>query len=102
MGGVRISKGTAVFISYPGVNRDPEVFEDPHRFDITRSGPPPLTFGHGVHHCLGAMLARLELREALPVLTNRLQAPVPDGASWRPAAGVTGPITLPIRFQREG
>ena len=100
--GVRIPRGTAVFISYPGVNRDPEIFEDPHRFDVTRNGAAPMTFGHGVHYCLGAMLARLELREALQILTARLHDPASAGpATWRPPAGVTGPTTLPLSFRPE-
>lgn len=98
-GGVSIPKDTAVFISYPGVNRDPDTFDEPERFDITRAGAAPLTFGHGAHYCLGAMLSRLELTEALSALAGRVSRLEGAGdAVWRPAAGVTGPSRLPVRF----
>ena len=97
---VEIPAGTPVFISYPAVNRDPSVFTEPDRFDIGRSQAAPMTFGHGVHYCLGAVLARMELREALPILARRMRTPTLDGEiQWRPAAGVTGPNRLPLRFE---
>jgi cytochrome P450 len=52
-------------------NRDPEQFRDPDRLDITRSSARHLGFGHGLHHCLGAALARLESRIAIPALFRR-------------------------------
>ena len=59
-------QGTLVFLSLAGGNRDPEPFPDPETFDITReSTVPHLTFGSGIHYCLGAHLARGELQEAL-------------------------------------
>ena len=57
-------------------NRDPAVYDHPDRLDITREAPPAmLTFGGGVHYCLGAHLARLELIEALRVITQRMPNP---------------------------
>ncbi|ORB52518.1 hypothetical protein B4U45_09945 [Mycobacterium persicum] len=54
-------------------NRDPAVYADPERLDVTRQGPAPtLTFGGGMHCCLGAQLARIELAEALTVITRRI------------------------------
>jgi cytochrome P450 len=99
-GGVPIPAGTFVLVNTAAGNRDPEVFVDPHRLDITRKGAPPMqTFGAGAHYCLGANLARRELAEALVVMTQRMSnvrrtAP----AEWKPLVGITGPAILPIEF----
>ena len=68
LGGVTIPKGSLVATLLGAANRDPEVFEDPSRFDVGRSPNPVLSFGRGIHHCLGANLARLEARAALTEL----------------------------------
>ena len=63
------------------------MWDDPHRFDITRepAGSPHLTFGSGIHYCLGASLARAELQEALPILARRLPDLELDGPiEWKP------------------
>jgi len=58
-----------------------------------------LTFGGGIHYCLGAHLARLELAQALTVITRRMPNPHRSGpAPWKPIVGITGPATLPIEF----
>ena len=58
-----------------------------------------LTFGGGIHYCLGAHLARLELAQALTVITRRMPNPHRSGpAPWKPITGITGPTTLPIEF----
>ncbi|MGH4000464.1 MAG: cytochrome P450, partial [Pseudonocardiaceae bacterium] len=58
-----------------------------------------LTFGGGIHYCLGAWLARIEMREALPILARRLGDVALDGlVGSRPHLGITGPVTLPLRF----
>ncbi|WP_219509355.1 cytochrome P450 [Nonomuraea ceibae] len=70
--GRTIRKGQVVTISVPAANRDPERFADPETFDVTR--PPTaghLTFGHGIHQCLGQQLARIEMRVAFPALFRR-------------------------------
>jgi cytochrome P450 len=68
-------------------------------FDITVQRPAQLTFGGGVHYCLGAWLARMEMREALPVLAARMPDLTTAGPiDFRPPVGITGPITLPLRF----
>ncbi len=79
--------GTAVLVNTFAANRDPVVYDDPDRVDITREAAPPiLTFGGGVHYCLGANLARREIAEALNVLANRLRNPRPPdrrrGSRW--------------------
>ena len=98
--GVIIPAGTLVVLSTAAANRDPAVYRDPHRFDITSADPPPmLTFGGGVHYCLGAHLARLELTEALRVITRRMPNPARTApAPWKAMSGITGPIELAIEF----
>ncbi|MCV7371120.1 cytochrome P450 [Mycolicibacterium arabiense] len=69
--GVPIPAGQLVFASLPAGNRDPEFIDEPEKFDIRRGAPGHLAFGHGVHHCLGAPLARMEMRIAWPALFRR-------------------------------
>ena len=92
--------GTFILVNTYAANRDPAVYEDPTRFDITRDEPPPiLTFGGGVHYCLGANLARLELAEALTILARRLPNPRTAGAvPWKPLLGLSGPTSLTLEF----
>jgi cytochrome P450 len=69
--GVRIPAGQIVLPWLAAANRDERVFAEPHRFDVHRRPNPHLTFGHGIHFCLGAPLARLEARVALRLLLGR-------------------------------
>ena len=100
LGGVRIPAGTLVMVNTAAANRDPAVYDDPDSLDITREGPATLlTFGGGAHYCLGAHLARLELAQALTVITRRMPNPRRTGpAPWKTMTGITGPTTLPIEF----
>jgi cytochrome P450 len=100
LGGVLIPEGACVFANTAAANRDPAIYHDPDRLDITRKGPAPmLTFGGGAHYCLGAHLARLELAEALRVITRRMPHTRRTGpAPWKPPAGISGPISLPIEY----
>ena len=66
-----VAAGERVMLAYPSANRDEAVFEGPFRFDIRRSPNPHLAFGQGTHFCLGANLARLELRLLFAALTER-------------------------------
>lgn len=72
--GVRIPAGELVFASLPAGNRDPDFVDSPDTLDIRRGAPGHLAFGHGVHHCLGAPLARMEMRIAFPALLRRFPA----------------------------
>lgn len=98
--GLNLPRG-ACLLPMPGAaNRDPAVFTDPERFDITRSRKPHLTLGGGIHYCLGAALGRAELQEALLVLSRRLrdlQRPAP-GRFCPPSEFICGPLSLPIRY----
>ncbi len=74
IGDVTIPAGETVIPLFGTANRDPSVFTDPDRFDVTRAPANHLGFGIGVHHCLGAQLARMELQEAFRGLLGRLPA----------------------------
>ncbi|MGW5049947.1 cytochrome P450 [Actinokineospora sp. NPDC004072] len=85
--GVRIALGETVIASRAGANRDPAAFADPDVIAVTGDRGPHLAFGHGIHHCLGAALARMELAVALGTLIRRLpglrQADPPHEVRWR-------------------
>jgi cytochrome P450 len=100
LGGVLIPAGTCVIANTASANRDPSVYDDPDHLDITRVATPPiLTFGGGVHYCLGAHLARVELVEALRMITRHMPNPRRVGpAPWKPIIGISGPTTLPIEY----
>jgi cytochrome P450 family 142 subfamily A polypeptide 1 len=66
-----VQAGDRVMLAYPSANRDEAVFDDPFRFDIRRDPNPHLAFGQGTHFCVGANLARLELRLLFGALTER-------------------------------
>jgi cytochrome P450 len=94
--------GTLVSISLAGANRDPDTFESPDRLDVAReAGAPQMTFGSGIHHCLGAHLARAELQEALTVIAERIPEFELDGpVTWKPEQfGIWGPARLPLRWR---
>jgi cytochrome P450 len=78
LGGVRIPAGAAVIPAMTIANRDPSVIPDANQLDLTRPQGAHLAFGAGVHHCLGAQLARMELQEALGGLLRRLPSLRPD------------------------
>ncbi|MFE4594553.1 cytochrome P450 [Streptomyces laurentii] len=71
LGGVKISKGDAVVIAISAANRDERVFPDPDRLDLARTPNPHLSFGHGMHLCLGKQLTRMELEIAVDGLVRR-------------------------------
>ena len=100
LGGFILPAGTLVIANTAAANRDPAVYSDPDRFDITREDAPAmLTFGGGIHYCLGAHLARIELTEALTTMSRRM----PDlrhvgPAPWKSITGITGPASLSVEF----
>jgi cytochrome P450 len=101
LAGVVIPAGTIVLSNSAAANRDPAIYDDPDRFNITRKGLPPiLAFGAGVHYCLGANLARLEIAEALKAVTRLFASPRRTGpAPWKPLVALSGPTSLPIAFE---
>ena len=103
--GVLFPKGTLVTPSLSIANRDETVFNDANIFDITRepAGQPQMTFGSGIHYCLGAALARAEQQEALPIMAQRMKNLRIDGAvTWKPSTvAIFGPENMPISFDAE-
>ncbi|MFF8957081.1 cytochrome P450 [Streptomyces sp. NPDC014894] len=102
MGGTVVPAGSTVLISVADADRDPARFKDPERFDIHRDARGHLAFGHGLHHCLGAPLARLEGRIAVRGLLDRFPALTPDTdegeLSWLPGMLIRGVRELPVRW----
>jgi cytochrome P450 len=104
IGGVVIPKGSTTFLAYSSANRDDTVFEDPDTFDPMRENVKEhLAFGHGIHVCLGAGLARIEAASALRALGNNITAlEVVDREALRygPSYGLRGLTGLPVRVHR--
>ncbi|MFZ9564452.1 MAG: cytochrome P450 [Ilumatobacteraceae bacterium] len=99
--GMRIREGDRVLLLYPSANRDERVFTDPHRFDVGRTPNDHVAFGaYGRHHCLGAPLARLELRIMFEELLRRLDHIEldTDHIPWRRGNFVLGPNSVPVTF----
>lgn len=103
MHGAVIPCGKRVLVMIGAANRDPQQFYDPERFDIGRTPNPHLAFGHGIHFCIGALLARLEARVALEeFLANVAIFERASLEPWQPrkALNVFGPESLLIRLER--
>ncbi len=103
---VLFPEGTLLSVGLAEANRDDGVFTQPDAFDIRSVAPssPHMTFGSGIHYCLGAALARAELQEALPILAQRMPDLQVDGAiTWKPdGVGIFGPSHLPVTFAPAG
>ncbi|WP_409238504.1 cytochrome P450 family protein [Streptomyces sp. PA5.6] len=100
LGGVVIPRGAIVRIGLAAANRDPARFSGPDRFDIRRAPQGHMAFGHGLHHCLGAPLARVEAQIALGSLLERCPGLAPDGppGEWLPGTLIRGMRRLPVRW----
>jgi cytochrome P450 len=102
IGGVRIRRGDPVLVALSGADRDPARFGDPDRLDLGRDSSGHLAFGHGIHYCLGAPLARLEAEIAVSRLLARfgsISLAVPaDSLRWRPSTLIHGLESLPVRL----
>jgi cytochrome P450 len=98
--GVPIAAGESVYLAYVSGNRDEEVFDDPFRFDVGRDPNKHLAFGYGVHFCLGAALARMEVSsffaELLPRLKSIELTATPELAATTFVGGLKH---LPIRYE---
>lgn len=102
IGDQQIQAGDIAMVSLPSANRDPDFMPDPDVFDVTRQPQAHLTFGHGIHQCLGQQLARLEMSVALPALLQRFPtlslAASPADLSFRGDGPVNGVRELPVRW----
>jgi pimeloyl-[acyl-carrier protein] synthase len=93
-----IAPGTTVIILIGAANRDPDVFPKPDIFDITRNGPHHVSFGHGIHYCLGAPLARAEASIGIATLLRRFSGLelTTEAPAWRDSPLFRGLSTLPL------
>jgi hypothetical protein len=101
LNGTAIAQGEAVMCLLGAANRDPAAYAAPDRLDIARPNIHPLSFGGGIHHCLGAQLARLEAEVALATLLRRLPGLMleeADNPDWRPTFVLRGLKRLPARW----
>jgi cytochrome P450 len=100
LGGVTIPAGDIVLLALCAANRDGERFADPDSLDIERPTGGHLSFGHGIHFCLGAPLARMEAKIALGKLIERFPAIKlavdPSDLRWRPSVVMHGLLDLPV------
>ena len=102
VGGVAIPRGSSVLVVLASANRDEQRFGFPHQLDIARADNRHVAFGHGIHHCLGAPLARLEGQVAFGTLLRRLPnlrlAVPPEALSWHPGSLIRSLRALPVEF----
>ncbi|GHE12678.1 cytochrome P450 [Streptomyces alanosinicus] len=101
--GQRIERGDAVILLVASANRDERAFTDPDAFDIDRAGPAHLSFGRGIHYCLGAPLATMMAKEALYGLTARIDSLslADDSIAYKPGMGLRGPARLDVVVERK-
>jgi cytochrome P450 len=98
--GVPIAAGESVLLSYVSANRDEDVFTDPFRFDVGRDPNKHLAFGYGVHFCLGAALARMEVNSFFAELLPRMKSIELTGAPQSTATTFVGGLKhLPVRYE---
>jgi hypothetical protein len=100
IGGLTIPAGEAVLNLLGAANRDPEQFDEPETFVVDRKNVQPTSFGGGIHHCIGAPLARLEGEIAMTTLIKRLphMQLANDNPEWRLTFTLRGLTTLPVTW----
>jgi len=98
--GRQIAHGQSVIVFLGAANHDPNKFSNPERFDITRDEGQPLSFGHGAHFCIGAMLAQLEAEIAFATVIKRMPDVklIDDTPHWCPNVSFRGLATLPLAW----
>jgi cytochrome P450 len=101
VGGRTIKKGQNLTVMLGAVNRDPRRFDAPDELRLDRRDPSPMSFGHGIHHCVGAALVRAEMRVALPAVVRALgdYAVVEDQLAWKRSIAFRGPSRLVVTPQ---
>lgn len=103
VGDLELKKGAKVYLSYAAANRDPSVFEDPHKLDITRNNAKRhLTFDVGPHVCVGAQLAKMQLRALLKEIVTRIPDIRPSREpEWMPSIWFNAILNMPVSFTPE-
>lgn len=103
IGGTPVKKGDKIYLSYSAANRDPTVFEDPHRFDITRANARKhIAFGTGPHVCIGARIARMQLHALLKEIITRLpDLRVSGEPVWLSSIWFNAITHLPVSYRPE-
>ncbi|MBK3623377.1 cytochrome P450 [Streptomyces sp. MBT49] len=100
LGGIDIPAGVPVLVALGAADRDPRRFPEPDRLDLDRDASAHLAFGHGIHRCVGAPLARAEAEVALRAVLTRFPtirlAVTPDQLKWRRTRLLRGPAALPV------
>jgi hypothetical protein len=101
LSGVKIPAGALVLTLAGAAMRDPRLYPDPHRFSLDRDKPVNIVFGHGIHFCLGAQLARLEARLGLEALFRRIRGftRLSEQLEWGSSLVMRGPTSLPLRLE---
>ncbi len=102
IGDAAIKKGQNIIVLLGAANRDPRRWQDPDRLQLDRADPRGVAFGHGIHHCLGASLARMEIRIGLECFLDAFPdfAIEPDDLTWKQHMALRGPIELPLERRR--
>jgi cytochrome P450 len=96
--GTQVPKGAELGLMFGSSNRDPDVFSDPDRLDLARDPNPHISFGAGVHFCLGAPLARLEMQVAFETILRRMpRLELLAEPEWKPTYIIRGLKSLPVR-----
>jgi cytochrome P450 len=99
IGGREVRKGAMVWCVVGAANRDPEQFQDPHRLDVGREDIHHLSFSEGIHHCLGAPLARMEIDVALATMLRRFpRLALADEPEWRDTIAFRAMKAMPVTF----
>jgi cytochrome P450 len=101
IGGISLEKDQSIICLLGSANRDPEVYSDPDRLDITRRDVRPMSFGGGIHYCVGAQLARIEAEIAIATLFRRLPTQQLDDIEhpdWRQTFVLRGLNKLPASW----
>lgn len=98
IGSETIKKGQQLTIMLGGVNRDPRQYDDPNTLRLDRENPALLSFGRGIHHCIGAALARMEMKISLRAFVEAFGDYTidPDQIEWKQSIALRGPSRLPV------
>jgi cytochrome P450 len=98
--GHHLKRDDHVYLMIAGANRDPDVFPNPEAMDFTRPQDQNLTFGPGLHHCIGHLIAKMQLSEFFPALLERFESIelLDDPLQWGSALGFRGLLSLRVRL----